>query len=41
MDDNGGVHLNSGIANLAFYLMSQGGSHPHEEPVGGERHRHR
>ena len=28
MDDNGGVHLNSGIANLAFYLMSQGGSHP-------------
>ena len=26
--DNGGVHLNSGIANLAFYLMSQGGKHP-------------
>lgn len=26
--DNGGVHLNSGIMNLAFYLMSQGGSHP-------------
>ena len=26
--DNGGVHLNSGIANLAFYLMVQGGSHP-------------
>jgi Zn-dependent metalloprotease len=26
--DNGGVHLNSGIANLAFYLMSQGGTHP-------------
>ena len=26
--DNGGVHLNSGIANLAFYLLSQGGSHP-------------
>jgi vibriolysin len=27
-DDNGGVHLNSGIANLAFYLVSQGGKHP-------------
>jgi len=26
--DNGGVHSNSGIANLAFYLLSQGGSHP-------------
>ncbi len=26
--DNGGVHTNSGIANLAFYLMVQGGSHP-------------
>ncbi|MFT4978479.1 MAG: Zn-dependent metalloprotease [Myxococcota bacterium] len=26
--DNGGVHLNSGIANLAFYLASEGGSHP-------------
>ncbi|NOZ94028.1 MAG: peptidase M4 [Acidobacteria bacterium] len=26
--DNGGVHLNSGIANLAYYLMSQGGTHP-------------
>jgi vibriolysin len=26
--DNGGVHLNSGIANLAFYLASQGGRHP-------------
>jgi Zn-dependent metalloprotease len=26
--DNGGVHFNSGIANLAFYLMSQGGMHP-------------
>lgn len=26
--DNGGVHTNSGIANLAFYLLSQGGSHP-------------
>lgn len=28
MDDNGGVHINSGIANLAFYLMVAGGSHP-------------
>ncbi len=27
-DDNGGVHWNSGIANLAFFLMSQGGTHP-------------
>jgi hypothetical protein len=26
--DNGGVHWNSGIANLAFYLMCQGGTHP-------------
>jgi vibriolysin len=26
--DNGGVHWNSGIANLAFYLMVQGGTHP-------------
>jgi len=26
--DNGGVHTNSGIANLAFYLMTAGGTHP-------------
>lgn len=26
--DHGGVHLNSGIANLAFYLLSEGGTHP-------------
>lgn len=26
--DNGGVHTNSGIANLAFYLLAAGGSHP-------------
>ena len=26
--DNGGVHGNSGIANLAFYLLSAGGKHP-------------
>lgn len=26
--DNGGVHYNSGIANLAFYLMVAGGQHP-------------
>lgn len=26
--DNGGVHYNSGIINLAFYLLSEGGSHP-------------
>ncbi|MGK0366891.1 MAG: bacillolysin [Thermoproteota archaeon] len=31
--DNGGVHLNSGIANLAFYLLSEGGKHPR---LGGE-----
>jgi Zn-dependent metalloprotease len=26
--DYGGVHLNNGIANLAFYLLCQGGTHP-------------
>lgn len=26
--DNGGVHMNSGIANLAFKLMVTGGTHP-------------
>src|SRR3954453_20981039 len=26
--DNGGVHSNSGIANLAYYLMVIGGTHP-------------
>jgi vibriolysin len=26
--DNGGVHTNSGIANLAYYLMVMGGPHP-------------
>lgn len=26
--DNGGVHWNSGIANLAFKLLTTGGSHP-------------
>jgi len=26
--DNGGVHINMGIGTLAYYLMSQGGSHP-------------
>ena len=25
--DNGGVHINSGISNKAFYLLAQGGSH--------------
>jgi vibriolysin len=30
-DDNGGVHGNSGIANLAFYLLSQGGGHPRKK----------
>ncbi len=27
-NDNGGVHTNSGIANLAFVLLTQGGTHP-------------
>jgi len=26
--DHGGVHTNSGIANLAYYLMVKGGTHP-------------
>ncbi len=26
--DNGGVHTNSGVPNLAFHLMAAGGSHP-------------
>ena len=26
--DNGGVHWNSGIANLFFYLLVEGGTHP-------------
>jgi vibriolysin len=26
--DHGGVHLNSGIPNLAFVLLAQGGTHP-------------
>lgn len=25
--DNGGVHINSGISNKAFYLLSEGGAH--------------
>jgi len=29
--DNGGVHWNSGIANLAFVLMTQGGVHPQQK----------
>jgi Zn-dependent metalloprotease len=29
--DNGGVHWNSGIANLAFYLMVSGGTHPRDK----------
>lgn len=27
--DNGGVHLNSGIQNKAFYLLAEGGTHPY------------
>ncbi len=26
--DSGGVHWNSGIGNMSFYLLSQGGTHP-------------
>jgi hypothetical protein len=29
-EDNGGVHLNSGIPNLAFYLLTVGGKHPRD-----------
>jgi len=29
--DNGGVHWNSGIANLWFVLMVQGGVHPRQK----------
>lgn len=42
--DNGGVHLNSGIGNLAFYLLVNGGAHPDPDhaltgvsPIGTER----
>ena len=28
VEDNGGVHINSGIANLAYVLLVQGGNHP-------------
>jgi Zn-dependent metalloprotease len=27
-EDNGGVHMNSGIANLYFYMLAEGGQHP-------------
>lgn len=34
--DNGGVHINSGIVNLAFYLAVEGGPHPRTgTPVAG------
>lgn len=26
-EDNGGVHINSGISNFAFYLLAEGGEH--------------
>ncbi len=42
--DNGGVHINSGIGNLAFYLAVNGGFHPDPShavigvsPLGTER----
>ena len=31
--DNGGVHINAGIINLAFYLLVRGGSHPREDTL--------
>lgn len=31
--DSGGVHLNSGIANLAFVLMVEGGDHPRDKTI--------
>lgn len=31
--DNGGVHINSGIANLFYFLLTQGGWHPHHNTV--------
>lgn len=31
--DNGGVHSNSGIANLYYFLLTQGGWHPHHNTV--------
>ena len=30
-EDNGYVHINSSIMNLAFYLLSQGGEHPRDK----------
>ncbi len=30
MDDNGGVHTNSGVQNFAFYLLAQGGNGSNE-----------
>lgn len=32
--DNGGVHWNSGISNLAFYLFVNGGQHPRNKTPG-------
>lgn len=29
--DSGGVHTNSGIMNLAFYMLSEGGTHPRQK----------
>jgi vibriolysin len=36
MVDIGGVHWNSGIANLAFFLLVEGGIHPRAAEVGSE-----
>jgi Zn-dependent metalloprotease len=34
LQDNRGVHSNSGIANLAYVLTVQGGAHPQQKTVG-------
>ena len=33
LNDRGGVHGNSGIANLAFVLLSDGGTHPRNKSI--------
>lgn len=36
-DDNGGVHINSGIPNLAFKLLVTGGTHPRRKTTTNVR----
>jgi Zn-dependent metalloprotease len=36
--DNGGVHINSGIANFAFYLLAKGGwGYNYVSPIGADK----